>query len=230
MKLEDTIHFRLFTMSDSRYSEAVNSKRFIIECKGDKTKPIPLCISLADFRTADLVYKELFLIRNYAVQERSTPRALYNLLFSGYNPYNFLIEVKMKDITYYSAPGVLFNVDKQPLFYFAYTLDVLGHKLPKLYLTPRLLADSGRPGKPMEKFFMSTVVPYLVDSTVLTGYAYEGKVEIEIDNEVDNTFFIPGSELVSSVPIDQINSKLNNILADNADSIASFVDNYINVR
>lgn len=228
MRLEDTIHFRLFRTCSDKYARPVNND-FIIECKGEKGKPVPLCIHPNEFLRTDLVYRQLYLSDRYC-QERSTPRALYNALFNDYFNDGLLRTLKIKNIIYYGGPGILFNANKVPLFYFAYTLDEAWHMLPRLYITPTLLNDATASGKPMEKFFMSTVIPYLVNNTVVTGTGYEGNTVIEIDNQVDNTFFMPNANLLGSTSVNHINNRLNSILANNADVLSTFVENYRNVN
>ena len=229
MKLEDTIRYRLFRQTNSRYT-CDNVDNFVIECKAERNRCIPICISTAVFTHLDLVYKQFFLVNEFC-QERSTPRALYNVLFSNFSAHE-LIKAKIKDIVYYYACGVLFNEDKVPLFYFAYGLntdirDIETYNIPRLFINPLLFYNAAQPGRPMEKFFVSTILPFLIDNTVFV-YGHEDKTVIEIDNNIDRTFFVPDNRLISSVPVDSVNDRLNDILANNADTIASFTDNYLN--
>lgn len=231
MRLEETIRRKLFRSSISNYDRCVNNSPFVIECKWERGKPVPLCVpNDALMARTDLIYKKLYLTDSYYSQERSTPRALYNLIFSNYFCSYDLMQVKIKDIIYYASPGVLFNADKIPLFYFAYEFDEQGHTLPRLFITPTLLTNASLAGKPMEKFFMSTIVPYVLNNRISTARGFEAYTKVEIDNQVDNTFFLPESDLISSVPVDRINSRLNDILADNADTLAAFVDNYASIQ
>lgn len=232
MRLEDTIKHRLFRISTSDwFSRNAGSNRCVIECKGNIHSSIPLCIPLNAFPNLSLIYK-MMRLREDIVYERSTPRALYNMILdSGFNRY--FCKCKLKNSVYYTASGVLFNEDKDVLFYFAYTLDTVNgrtHMRPRLYLTPELLADAAMPAKPMEKFFMSTILPYIIDSPVVTKTGYIGNAVVEIDNDVNSTFFVPDCSLVTTTPVDKINDKLNDILADNADVLSMFTGNYINAR
>lgn len=225
MRLEDTIKYRLFRVSINEYTRD-NSEDFVIECKADIAKPVPLCIPIEVFRHTALVYRQLYISRSVC-SERSTPRALYNMIFSGYYPSDFLGRIKIKDNYYYVASGVLFNADKDPLFYFAQDLTDIQHPKPWLYLTPRLLADATVSGKPMEKFFMSTIVPYLINNDIyITGH--ENRTVVEIDNHIDDTFFMPNSTLLRDIPVNQVNDRLNDILVENADVISRFTENYSN--
>lgn len=226
MRLEDNLRYNLFRTSNTRFAE-IKDYRFIIECKAEKGKPVPLCIPRDAFVNSDLVYRKLYLIDHHR-EEKSTPRALFNTLFSGYMPANGLIEAKVKDSMYYSAPGVLFTNDKKLLFYFASDGDE-GNYVSKLYITPTLLVNATVTGNPMEKFFMSTIVPYLINHIIYGIDGRSSKLVIDIDNFADNTFFIPRSRMVASTPIDKINDKLNDILANNADVLSAFTDNYANI-
>lgn len=225
MRLEDTIKHRLFRTSNNQYTRR-NIGDFVIECKADIDKPVPLCIPTKVFDDTALVYKQLYL-SNSRCQERSAPRSMYNLMFSNYYPNDCLNKVKIKDCTYYASQGVLFNADKQILFYFAQDLSDMMHPEPWLYITPRLLVDATVSGKPMEKFFMSTIVPYVLRDTVYVG-SLEKHITIEIDNHADDTFFMPSSTLVSHTPVDEINIVLNNILFNNANVLSRFTENYRN--
>lgn len=224
MRLEDTIRHRLYSTRISQYSrETIDS--FVIECKAEAGKPVPLCIPNGITERISLVYRKLYLV-NDMCQERSTPRALFNLIFSTYYTNCSLFKVKLKQATYYTAPGVLFNADKQPLFYFARDIDPTGDgDKPILYLTPRLLSNAFTAGNPMEKFFMSTIVPFLVDNLIYVEHNAR-RTTILIDNDIDNTFFIPSGRLISMIPVDDINNHINGILADNADTISVFAENY----
>lgn len=227
MRLEDTIKHRLFRTRIPHYSRNNNLENFVIECKADSSKPVPLCIPSNLIGHVNLIYKKLCLTDS-SCQERSTPRALYNVIFNTYYSNYSLIKVKMKDSVYYYAPGVLFTADKKPLFYFAYGCDSeMVHRNPRLFLTPLLLMNAAIPGNPMEKFFMSTIVPYLVSNKVYTEAHYESYTVIEIDNDIDSTFFMPDSTLVNTIPVDKVNDVLSDILADNADVISMFTENYI---
>lgn len=228
MKLEDTIKHKLFRVSISSYSRN-RAHDFIIECKAEFSKPFPICVPITNVLRSDLIYKKLYL-DGYGCQERSTPRALYNLLFSNWLSNHVLVKLKLKDTYYYYAPGVLFTEDKIPLFWFGYELDRSNPNpmavKPRLFISTLLLSNANVSGKPMEKFFMSTIVPYLVNNPVYCN-GYQGYTTIEIDNHMDNTFFTPSGELVTSTPVDKINDRLNDILADNVDVIAAFTDNYV---
>lgn len=229
MRLEDTIKHRLFRQQFTQYSVANEVSSFAIECKGSTDKPIPLCIPSDAFAHSSLVYRRLVYSYDMVHSERSTPRALYNLILDCYYSGGHLAKIKIKDSIYYYAPGVLFNSNKEPLFYFAYEFDnttTRRHQIPRLYLTPKLLADANTPGKPMEKFFMSTIVPFLVNNQVHTDTGYCGYTIIEIDNHVDDTIFIPQNRMVLNTPVAEINDRLNNILANNSDVISTFVGSY----
>lgn len=225
MRLEDTIRQRLFRTSFTTQVIGRVNDGIIIECKGEIDKSIPLCIPSTAFTRSSLVYRSLYLTDAYE-HCRSTPRALYNLMFSSYFYHYGIAKLNIKSNIYYYAPGVLFTEHLEPLFYFAYNI-CEGNLTPRLYITPKLLQDSTVSNKPMEKFFMSTIVPFLVEHDVRTGVgsAYR-HVIIEIDNQIDNTFFRPVCNLISSTPINQMNDRLNAILADNADTISDFIDSF----
>lgn len=223
MRLEDNISGRLFRNNVGSYYSDYNGG-FIIECKAERGKPIPLCVPRNALLVNDLVYMKLYLGWNGYSCERSTPRALYNYMFSSY--YNSpLTKLKIKDSSYYAAPGVLFTESKELLFYFAKEYCENSVK-PRLYITSKLLLNSTFSGKPMEKFFMSTIVPYIIRNSVDTSLG-RSHVIIEMDDS-NNTFFIPDSSLITSTPVERINDRLNDILVNNADVISSFVGNYGN--
>lgn len=228
MKLEDTIRGRLFrpyVPAEYNYINNIPNNSFVIECKADRQKPVPLCIPESIISHNDLVYKQLYLHPSRIIHERSTSRALFNALFGGYFPSDPLIEVKMKDIIYYYAPGVLFDEEKNVLFYFAKELAEQA-VIPRLYITPRLLLNSGTQGKPMEKFFMSTIIPFLMVNEIHL-YPGEFKVIVEIDNCPDDVFFVPHTS-ISQIPVEHINDRLNDALANNSDVICTFMEIYRN--
>lgn len=228
MALEDTIRNRLFQQFARNLDSIPNqNNRFVIECKAEYGKPVPLCMPRDVFNSSHLVYRKLHQSGNHypAYEERSSPRAMYNLIF-GSLFWTPLITLRIKGFIYYTAHGVLFNADKELLFYFAREYNsAFTAFTPRLYITPTLLADASQSSKPMEKFFMSTVVPFLVDNEVNVINGFKHTI-IEIDNHADDKFFQPSSNLVSTIPVDQIHSRLNNILADNADVLSSFIHNY----
>lgn len=226
MKLEDTITRRLFTTTPP-HQDYVNSDivEFILECKGNRDNVVPLCIDYDTFFDSNLIYSRLCFFTGRVPCEKSTPRSMYNRLFDAYYSYSPIMMIKIKGVIYYSAHGVLFDADKSVLFWFGYHADELNNMLPRLYLTPKLLSQAAASGRPMEKFFMSTVVPYLIDHDVRTSTGHYRTV-IEIDNHPEDTFFVPGNALVTETPADMVNSVLGNILADNADMISSYIDNY----
>ena len=229
MALEDTIKYTLFRMVPSDYVMHSVFGDVLIECKAEFGRPVPLCISnckLEPNSTSRISLGYRMLYMSYELQyTRSTPRALYKLLFGTGLNRTPLVKVHIKDSIYYYAPGVLFNASKQPLFYFA--LDINGEDhTPRLYVTPVLLRDAFLPNKPMEKFFMSTIVPFLVNEPIYTDTGFLGYTLIEIDNHVDDVFFVPDNRLIRTTPVDQVNAKLNDILAANADTISNFVENY----
>lgn len=227
MKLEDTIKHRLFRPIGQGY-EQFERCEFIIECKAEAGKPIPLCIPDMSFRNADIVYRRLYFQSLGPVYEKSTPRAMYNMILNtSYFPNLTLLKAKVKDNFYYATPGALFNSDKYPLFWFA-SEDREGTAIPRLYITPVLLRNAALPGKPMEKFFMSTVVPYVLSNQIRSITGSYKDVIVEISNEPDDVFFIPQSSMLSSVAVDKVNDNLNDILADNADVLSTFIDNYCN--
>ena len=226
MRLESTIQSRLFRVYPNRDASINDLNNFVIECKAEKGKPVPLCMPRDIFNHSDLVYRKLYLTGSGGFCcERSTPRAMYNWIFNGYSIHDPLKKIKVKDNIYYAAPGVLFNSDKEVLFYFAIERDSRFHAVPRLYLTPTLFIDASMPSKPMEKFFMSTIVPFVMSTDIYIDNNYKRTI-VEIDNEPDRTFFIPSGRLVETVPVDKINDKLSDILAANADMLSVFIENY----
>lgn len=229
MRLEDTIRLRLFRIRVNDYSNE-NTGGFVIECKAEKNKPVPLCIPYGSFAHSDLVYRQLYLT-SYpyypAFHERSTPRAMYNLIFGSGFHNESLSRIKVKTAEYYCAPGVLFDSDKKLLFYFAKGVDSQFHPQPRLYITPHLILSASLQGKPMEKFFMSTILPFLVSTPVNRGDGVDANVIIEINNNVDEVFFMPQINMVSTYPVDRLSDKLTEILADNSDVLSRFMENYI---
>ena len=226
MALEDTIRRRLFGSYASRLTSVPNTNNsFVIECKAERGKPVPLCMPGGVLNNSQVVYRQLWQLDYLTQEERASPRAMYNLIF-GSQLWTSLGKLKVKDSIYYAAYGVLFNADKELLFYFARDYnDDMTVIIPRLYITPTLLRDASRPSKYMEKFFMSTVVPFLIDTDVWTHSGYKRTI-IEVDNHADDVFFYPSSNLINAVPVGQINDKLNDILADNADVLSTFINNY----
>ena len=228
MRLEDTIRNRLFRITVPMWN-SMQTGEFTIICRADRTKPVPLCMPRESLVNSDLAFRKLHLcVEPYlpAVHERSTPRAMYNLILGSYFSHELLVELKIKTAKYYYAPGVLFTSDKEVLFYFAKDI-ANGIVIPRLYITPLLLANAAASAKPMEKFFMSTIIPFLINNRINSGGGFEEKIIIEIDNHPERTFFMPQSTLVASTPVDAINTRLNSILADNSDVISTFIDNYV---
>lgn len=229
MTLENTIRTKLFG-SYARKLESVpnENNRFVIECKAERGKPVPLCMPPGVLNNSQIVYRQLWQTDIYPTpEERASPRAMYNLIF-GTQFWTPLKMLKVKGCIYYTAHGVLFNADKELLFYFAREYDANMTAIrPRLYITPTLLGDAFQPSKPMEKFFISTIVPFLVENGVWTHSGYKRTI-IEIDNHADEVFFCPSGNLINTVPVGQINNKLSDILADNADVLSAFINNYKN--
>ena len=224
MKLEDTIRYRLFTRFPTT-SDGFNINGYpTIECKAERGKPIPLCMgfSLGD---SDLVYHQINAVGTHSYIEKSTPRAMYNNMFGAYNTTDSLYKVKVKDSYYHIAPGVLFDDHYTPLFYFA-QMTYENQYIPMLFITPTLLGNASIPGKPMEKFFMGTIIPFLVSNEIklLRGYA---KVVINVDNRIDEKFFLPNSTPLVHTSVETFNEELNDRLLNNADMISGFINNYI---
>lgn len=228
MALEDTIRTRLFGSYARRLESIPNeNSSFVIECKAEHGKPVPLCMPADVLSNSHVVYRQLWQTNNSIQEERASARAMYNFIF-GSQCWTPLSKLKVKDSIYYTAYGTLFNADKELLFYFAREYnDDMTVITPRLYITPTLLHDASRPSKYMEKFFMSTVVPFLIDNDVWTHSGYKRTI-IEIDNHADEVFFYPSSNLINAVPVGQVNDTLNDILADNADVLSTFIDNYKN--
>lgn len=232
MALEDTIRRWLFAPRGNMNYRKDPYQRFVIECKVERGKPVPLCVPRRLVQSADLAYRKLNL---YDPPEyfcmKSTPRAMYNWMFSGCL-LRSLVQMKIKDIVYYCAAGTLFDANKSPLFYFAVETDENNVPTPRLYLTDKLLANAATRGRPMEKFFMSTIVPFLIDNNVYDGSgsmrnnnSYK-KVVIEMDNHVEDTFFMPTNNFIKDTSADSLIDKLNDVLVNNTDTLVSFLDNY----
>ena len=73
---------------------------------------------------------------------------------------------------------------------------------------------------------MSTIIPFLMVNEIHL-YPGEFKVIVEIDNCSDDVFFIPHTS-ISQIPVEHINDRLNDVLANNSDVICTFMEIYRN--